>query len=84
MAKLTLALIVFLVVSLLWWRRRVVARGRLLAIESGRMCIACSSTEVSEMKGVVRCQRCGYQSDLRAIGQASLSEAEIRNLTSPD
>jgi len=84
MAKLTLALIVFLVVSFLWWRRRVVARARLLAIESGRMCIACSSTEVSEMKGVVRCQRCGYQSDLRAIGQASLSEAEIRNLTSPD
>lgn len=84
MAKLTLALIILAISSFVWWRRRVAARARLLAIESGRMCIACNATDVSEMNGVVRCQRCGYQSDLRAIGQAQLTEADIRNLTSPD
>ena len=84
MAKLTLMLLIFLVGSFVWWRRRVAARARLLAIESGRMCIACGTTDVSEMNGVVRCLRCGYQSDLRVIGKSSLSEAEIRNLTAPD
>ena len=82
--RLIILLFIVIAASITWYVRRVLARKRLRQIDEGQRCIACGATDVTVTGDEIRCLRCGVTASLSALTNTSVTEEEIRNLTSLD
>lgn len=82
--KLAIAFTLFVLTSLIAWRKRVEARRRLGEIERGERCLACDGTEMQGGAESVRCLVCGHVESVSALRANVLSAAEIAAMSHPD